>query len=404
MTVPTLKNTVIDNVLCFMTTARKAEKASDIITVIKTFYANDAIKNAKKVLCEVAGENLSYRNKTVKCSEPIASDIEDMLDIIVKLEVNGGSTLPKFVAEDYKSLPPSGGFIALAEAINNMQKQITELTHEITALSEARQKDIKCFEDTMSIKEDINDIKIALNVVLVSTENGNDEGNPSSTSLGSHSNPNPQNNIPLNTEEIVQKKKKRKKKIAKKSDADEDSLSSDIKDSTPLTVKPRETTEEEKVSSIVKMTFAEAFKSTVGPFVKSPQLTKKEQDKEAFTLVSSKRAAKKNKKRNIYGNKDVNSEEVGFSGVPKVIDVFVGGCQTPCDTETIKEYCKKTATFNYLKCAIVKTKATHYCCFKLSVEADQEKTVLSANFWPKGIFVRRFRHYKIDYNPAAQGI
>ena len=78
-----------------------------------------------------------------------------------------------------------------------------------------------------------------------------------------------------------------------------------------------------------------------------------------------------------------------LSGVPRVFDVFVGGCGSDSTADHIINYCQNNDT-NVIKCVELPTKSEWYKSFKLSVESTTRERVLVANFWPPGIFVRKF--------------
>ena len=92
--------------------------------------------------------------------------------------------------------------------------------------------------------------------------------------------------------------------------------------------------------------------------------------------------------RNIAGTRDLDSSN-GLRGANRVVDVFVGGCDKQCNSNDIESYCKDI-DISPRKCESLNSKSIWYNSFKISIDFENLDTILSANFWPKGVFVRRF--------------
>ena len=103
---------IINNVLCYMSTARHSMRSDDIIRACLVFYKEDDIIKGKDLLYEIAGEiSIRRRNENRKFNE-----LQDILDLFKKCDDND-KKIPKFVADTYNGMPPSSGFDIAAQAV-----------------------------------------------------------------------------------------------------------------------------------------------------------------------------------------------------------------------------------------------------------------------------------------------
>ena len=88
----------------------------------------------------------------------------------------------------------------------------------------------------------------------------------------------------------------------------------------------------------------------------------------------------------ISGTKPVGN---GLSSDTRILDIFVGGCGLDTTEDDIFKYCNDNGV-NLKKCELLQSKSEWYKSFKVSVIADNRDELLKSEFWPKGIFVRKF--------------
>ena len=94
-------------------------------------------------------------------------------------------------------------------------------------------------------------------------------------------------------------------------------------------------------------------------------------------------------RRNVAGSKKVGSEVVGLVGVPRVLELFVGGCGTDTTMDHLTKYCSDNGVIAK-KCEELTTQSPWYKPFKLSVLSSDKIKVMNSDFWPEGVFVRQF--------------
>ena len=102
-------------------------------------------------------------------------------------------------------------------------------------------------------------------------------------------------------------------------------------------------------------------------------------------------------RRNIAGTREHNSG--GLTGVQRILDVFIGGCDKATVCSDITEFCT-TNGVQVRECISLPTKAQWYVAFKVSVTASDRDKLLNPEFWPAGVFVRKFLKAKNSSSDA----
>ena len=97
-------------------------------------------------------------------------------------------------------------------------------------------------------------------------------------------------------------------------------------------------------------------------------------------------AGASSRRRNVLGSGAANP---GLSTAPRVLDIFVGGCNNTATEENLKNFVSSKG-INCLKCSILPSKSEWRKCFKITVNASERDQLLEANFWPQGITVGKY--------------
>ena len=84
-------------------------------------------------------------------------------------------------------------------------------------------------------------------------------------------------------------------------------------------------------------------------------------------------------------------------GVPRVLDIFVGGCGNDTTEADVTEYCSSKG-ITLKKCEVLPTKSEWYGPYKISVSAPDRDNILKPEFWPQSVFVRKFFKARIGRN------
>ena len=88
----------------------------------------------------------------------------------------------------------------------------------------------------------------------------------------------------------------------------------------------------------------------------------------------------------ISGRRTANSE---FASNEQVVDIFLGGCKTSTTNEIIETYCT-TNNVPLKRCELLNSRNEWIKCFKLSVLLSDREKILDGDFWPCGVYVRKF--------------
>ena len=74
--------------------------------------------------------------------------------------------LPRFLAEGHFSMPPQSGFSHIAQVMCIMKDELSCFRHELNEIRLSNQRDTRSFEDLQNVKQDITDIKSAVNSLV----------------------------------------------------------------------------------------------------------------------------------------------------------------------------------------------------------------------------------------------
>ena len=283
-----LPNTVINDLLCFLTSARDSLSHDNIIVNAVAFYKSDSIKSAKEIIFRMCDERNIARKSSASNPNPSVPDVRDILLLLEKVDEKSVS-IPDFVAQSYASLPPACGFEALASVMCALRDELAAVRTEISELRQNTVGDKVSLEEISCVKQDVSDIKRILNSRQESDTRETNLSNASATISAP-------NFTSETTEKIIvpTRRKQQNKVIA-------GAISKNVVSNPVQTGKPPSNS------------------NTSG-----------------WHVVGWKPSAEgSGPKVNIQGRKkDSNS---GLAGVERVVDVFVGGCKVDrVDTHIIE--------------------------------------------------------------------
>ena len=124
---------VVNNMLCYITTARHSMKSDDIVMACIAFYHPDDIIKSKDLLFDLVGERPIRRRNENR----ILHEVQDAMELVKKCEEEG-INIPSFVCDSYNGLPASSGFELIANHVVNLMGEISSLRKEVEAFRESR--------------------------------------------------------------------------------------------------------------------------------------------------------------------------------------------------------------------------------------------------------------------------
>lgn len=396
-------NVVINGVLCFMSTARHVMKRDDIIRTCLVFYESDDIISAKDTLYSIVGEKPKRRRNENR----IMHELQDISDLIKKCD-DEGVDLPTFVADTYNSMPPSSGFEVVAQSMQTLIKELSDLKDEVRQLKQNRLTDEVKSQDNNLIQEDIIVIKgelrklnhrmigdeVRRNSLILNSldENitnirskvsetidldilGQEGMTGSGMSLGSPSAP------PASQEDWHLRNR----------------LLDDV-GGLPSAPSYADTAKsggsEGNGELIVPLKFSPlplgesssaVNKDDLKPTSEETQNLPDDVHNKSFTLVQK----KKRKNNNIVGSKKP-SVDVSLRSAVRMGDLYVGNCDSSATIESLSQYISNEIEINIEKVENIPLRYTNSKAFKVTLNMKDRLKLLSADFWPEGIVCRKY--------------
>ena len=150
---PDLKNVVINGVLCYLASARHTHTDLAMTNICQSFYNSEKIAEAKELLFSFSSDNAVRRRGEGKTK----ADLTDIITLFRKMEENN-EQLPKFLTDDFRTLPPASGYEVIAEHVVNLMLEISALREQVEKLQKSEVPD----NDMVDLREEIHDIKTML--------------------------------------------------------------------------------------------------------------------------------------------------------------------------------------------------------------------------------------------------
>ena len=385
------KELLINNVLCYISTARDCMKGDDLVRVCLGFFKSEDIVDAKDLLCDIIGE----KGKRRRNENRLMHELHDILSLLNKCD-DGDVLLPKFVADSYNALPPSSGFEVIAGQIITLMDEISLLRTEVAALKDARLSNNNIQQENNILQEDILEIKgelRKLNHKIIGDNIRRDSLLLSSveTSL-----------IPT---------------AAKCDEYKDNNTSSDKSESVITTVEVTSASPSApSFSSPFQNELLDRLLNDDGGLPSAPsfsQVCKTQLEKSSDQLkdvLPQRNGLSTNKKNNDVSDDDYilvqNKKQkkntrmriVGNSGrastllksASRSIDLYVGNCDTDVTVDMLSQYISDIINVNVKNCEQLITRYDNYNSFKVSVLINDKDKLLSASVWPDNVVCRKY--------------
>ena len=438
---------IINGILCYISTARHVIKHDDIIRACLVFYESTDVLSAKDMLYDIAGEKSKRRRTEYR----IMHELEDILLLLKKCD-EGGIKLPRFVADTYNSMPPTSGFEVVAQSMQSLIHEISNLRSEVEILKENRSSDELRAQESTLMQEDLLIIKgelRKLNSKIVGNElrrespgvmvNSLDESISKShqriscqatgtfcqqTSNASCSMDSVSPSAPPASQESWHLLHRLTNDpggtpsaptyagiLAAGRNQESNFLVASPKSPMPLT---RDSHKDQCVSSKIGLSeCASTMNIPVSlsepnvsdrPTWKSIPHTSSEElendddaqilrptntDDDGFRVWHN----RKNKKKNIVGVRKPASDAI--RGAVRVADIFVGNCDPSVTVDSLRKYLKEEMNIEITKGDQLVSNSD-YASFKLTLKLDDRSKLLSPDMWPEGVICRKFynRRYR----------
>ena len=346
---------IASDLLCFLASSRNKSTKDDIVMSAVAFYNSEKIKNAKDRLFSICNERPIQRKACSSHPNPLVADVEDMVNLFAKMDEKD-SVLPKFVADSFDSFPPSSGFGCIAPLICALKDELSALRHELIEVRQNNIRDMKAVDDVFCIKQDILDMK-----TLLFNKNSNRDDSPPQT------NEVPQSEDSENFRRYSEAVKSNNRVQSRRN---------------PPTVAPTGNRRPSQNTIQPRNPNSQPRNPTIQP--RNP----------TNSAMDDPRTSGARRQKNISGTR-ATSTSGRLTGAPRIFDAFVGGCKNETSVQDIEEHCQSLGV-TVKKCENLPNKSQWYSSFKISAEWNDRETILNAEFWPQGVFVRKF------YTPRRQ--
>ena len=377
---PSFKNNAL---LCYITTARGSLTKDNIIGNVVAFYSSDVIYSAKEEIFGICNERPIKRKATAEFPNASVPNVRDILQLLDQVE--GKIALPSFVATHYNSLPPSN-FDSLAPVLCSLRDEITTLREEVSQLRKINQEMSSAKVENSCIQHDISDIKLMMR--YLSKERGQQKISYSDTAVRGKNSEGPgcsslkgsPNKSTKHQNEMHPQRFNRTLSVMN------DNLTTP--NSQPSVISQENVRREAREHLDSPSTSSTTL--PLGNDVQEEQIESGGQNAE-WQVVRNRKLQRGKRQVNVAGTRKSPS---GLSGVERIYDLFVGGCNRDTTVDDIKKYCTSLG-IDLKKAELMQTKSEWYSAFKISMKQSDRDMLMKSDSWPQGVFVRKFYKAKL---------
>ena len=345
---PDKDNFCLNNLLCFVIHARVNLTVHEIVESCLIFYDEVDIEKSKALIYDLLGSTAPARRGPKKTR----SHLEDILAAFDKGDEEHKSW-PHFVASGPHPMPPTLGFFRVADTLTGLWDEVKSLRAELKALKESGIKS----PDTCALKDIKDDIKFIKSSLLNQVRR--EDTTPPSSSIDKGADTPVSCETNQNSSEVDL--------ISKSQDLPETFASKAAK--APPAAK--------KGTSAKKPPLRKTSTVKLPPPKKDAS-----KDHQWHEVVTRNR-----KYRKIVGKGQCNSF---FQGTERLIDLYIGGCNTDTTSEQILNHCKEILKIDPKDCTPLESNFNYYKAFKLKIKFEDRESVMKSECWPENTFINKF--------------
>ena len=350
-TMTDLKNTVLSDLLCYFSSARNSLSQEELITNAMAFYKLELVLKAKETICKLAKEKNIARKSCQDHPDPIAAHLKDIFDCFEKMERNN-IQCPKFVAEGIHSFPPAG-FQFLAPMMCALRDEIAALRHEVSEVRQANQNDERALNSATIVAQDVTEIKTLVQRVLHGT---------------SHQSP-PRGETSSLTETAGSGASMTQTETGGVTASAGDDVQAEGNNWRIANNRP----------------YAYALRRNGLPANPARRTSNLQGNRNVPSQMNNHQSARR--RREVIVGRRTSSSDIANSD--QIYDLFLGGCKTSSTVEAIQDYCIRNDV-TLKKCEVLNSRNEWSKCYKLSATQEDRNKLLDGDFWPCGIYVRKF--------------
>lgn len=378
------KNYIVNNLLCFLSTAKNDFSKDILFEQVYSFYSIDDIKESKEVLANIINKNGVTRKEPDKKRKEVV-DLFEFFDEFSNLTNNKNV----FVADTYKRMPPVGLHF-IAPILTHLSEEIIKINEVLPKIGDIKSEMINTSDTVRTMKADIKDLINKMSNSIIKDQNHSHRQSfreiPDSKSC--HALQNKSVNINGMNEEAVPNASTSLSQIKSPKIINlQKKILNDLKSGQ---VQDKKIQPEHRVSQH-KFSFSGHNESTVGrnANTSNDDDTFNDADSEAgWVRVGSKRNQKRRNSVIITGRRKNNATSV--KSINRTVDVFVGRVDKNVTSEDLSAYIVDNFEINIINICKLDTITQDYNCYKVTVSINDREKMFNADQWPEGIIIKKF--------------
>ena len=379
---PDIFNAVLNDILCYISSARDSLSQEALITNCHGYYEEDKIKEAQQIICDLAKVRAINRKAGKNVANPILIVLKDICEAFEKIE-HEELPMPSFVAGGHTAFPPRG-FEYMAPVMCSIRDEIAAMRLEICELKSNSEKDIQALNSMDIAVQDISEIKTLVQKTFVPVA----QTKESAVVPIAQSNESAVVPIAQSNESAPDKNKPLTNANTNDGDISPDAPVAEISQANQ---EPQTHNNEGFREVANRRPYANAVRKNGRP-ANPTRRSSGHYNVRTYGSNNNGRRATQVQQRNrqqrsaISGTRTSVSE---LSGGTRIFDLYVGGCKADTTIVKLTEYCLKNGV-EVKNCEELQNTSDWVKSFKISVTLEDREKLLEADLWPCGITVRKF--------------
>ena len=362
---PDIEDALLDDVLCFISSAKHSLTREEIIKIAVAFYKPEVITKSKEVICKLSSVCAKKRIACKSHPNPAVADLEDIMKSFDKHE-DGSIALPKFLSDGYAKMPPCSGFEGLSSILCSLRDELAAQRFQLEEVKKSHEKDMKSFENVGSIIQDVSELKM----LVIDLPNNLSLNSPEATPVIS----------PPSSEES------RSSQNSERPNGETPPLNSDGLHGNDVTRDSAHRQNDQQWQTVVNRNNGRRRTRSFN----NSRLTQQQNQRTPSQMRRGDPPINVQRQFSRRGNiAGTRQSAGGLSTAPKILDVFLGGCGQDTDPNAILEYCRREGV-EPKKCEPLQTRSDFRKSYKISVLATDRDKLLDAEFWPQGFYVGKY--------------
>ena len=392
---------IINNILCFINSARDDFSKETLKDVCFSFYSHEDIKVAKQELCNLLKKDLVWRRDPEKKKKDLA-DVVDFHE-----ELTSKRNKMKFVCSSYKGMPPVG-MEMIGPLLINLSSEVGRINELLPKIVDIKSEVVNTADTVRQMKIEMTDIKdkftSAVNGMNAATEEITDEDIDILRDLHSfRKSLSTSDKISLNlaSEEVAATASSEDQQpVADVADGAKGENTMNLEDESLVVVSDPKTgavSKNVKERQKAQLLYSDAVKS----------VSRKENLQQKHKNVTPRGSEHGSRGRGVQSRPRSDDGRLrgvrkdggysSFKAVKRTVDVFLGRVDKDTTIEVIQNYVKDTFNVVCLNIEKLNIKTDLYNAFKITVSLTDRETLFNSDLWPEGVIISKFYNRSKTY-------